>query len=294
MATQSSEKYKEIWYQSDDGLRLYARDYSNTNASQTLLCMHGLSRNSADFEELCETLCDDYRIIAVDQRGRGRSEYDSNFDNYQVPVYAQDMLTLVKHLDLKNVVLVGTSMGGLISMVMNALCPNVFSGIVLNDIGPDVDPKGLDRIKAYVGKTKIVNSWQEAIDQVKQINGPAFPNFNDTDWRAFVGRLYVENESGAPVLAYDANISKAMSDDDSAAVPPDLWPLFEATTNMPLLLIRGELSDILHSDCVKKMQQKSPSMDFFEVADVGHAPILNEPGAVDAIRSLISGISVAH
>ena len=290
MNNQSKKNYQDVWYQNDDGLRLYARDYGNPEAPLTLLCMHGLTRNSADFEELCETLSGQYRMIAVDQRGRGRSEYDNNYSHYHIPFYAQDMLTLIKHLDLKNVVLIGTSMGGIIAMVMNAMTPNVFSGIVLNDIGPDVDSTGLDRIKSYVGKTKVVSNWQEATEQVKYLNEAAFPHFTDNDWRLFVNRTYQENENGVPALAYDANISKSMSDDDAAAVPPDLWPLFEATADIPSLLIRGELSDLLHPNCVDKMQQANPEMAFFEVANVGHAPALNEQGVVDAIESLLSNI----
>ena len=288
-------KYKDFWYNSEDGLKLYARDYSNTHAKLTLLCMHGLSRNSADFEPFSAHLKADYRLIVVDQRGRGRSDYDSNPQNYSPDVYARDMLTLIDSLSLNNVVLIGTSMGGLIAMIMNALRPDFFAGVVLNDVGPVIDPRGLKRIQSYVGKTASVANWQDAIAYVKQQNQLAFPDYQQSDWEKFAQRIFREDEQGIPQLCYDPAIATPAKDasgnnTDDNYVPPDLWPLFELLSALPCLTIRGELSDILSRECFTEMQRKHPSMLAVEVKDVGHAPMLDEPDALAAIKEFLKDI----
>lgn len=286
-----TKAFDDVLYQSSDGLRLYARDYRNDQAKHTLLCMHGLSRNSADFAALCEHMADDYRIVAVDQRGRGRSDYDSSPDNYQLGVYVQDMFTLIEHLELQQPVLIGTSMGGLIAMLMQATQPGRFAGLILNDIGPVVNPAGLQRIKGYVGKIGPVNSWEEAARQVEMINKAAFPNFQRQDWEDFARNMYGEDDKGVPVLLYDPAIAKPMDEDNTDAVAPELWPVFDAALSTPLLLVRGELSDILAPDCVREMQARHADMHYVEVADVGHAPVLDEPQAVQAIKEFLSALA---
>ena len=156
--------YTDVWYQSTDGLKLYARDYpcraGGVAQKATILCMHGLTRNSADFAGLAEHLSERFHVLSVDQRGRGRSEYDSVTSNYTPIIYVQDMFTLLDHLGLGEVILVGTSMGGLMSMLMAAMQPGRVRAIVLNDIGPELDPRGLERIKSYVGKSRPVSNWE--------------------------------------------------------------------------------------------------------------------------------------
>ncbi len=283
----ASTMYEEVTYQSDDGLTLYARDYPKHPPAQTLLCMHGLTRNSSDFEPLCDYLHQEYRIVSVDQRGRGRSQYDPNIDNYQPARYVQDMFTLIEHLGLDKPVLVGTSMGGLMAMIMQATQVDGFAGLILNDIGPEVNPAGLARIASYVGKSEPVSNWDEAVSQVKLTNQAAFPAYSDDQWRAFAARLYRENDQGVPVLQYDSSIAKPMDDGNTEAVAPDLWPVFEACRSLPVLVIRGELSDILHPDCVSRMHDRHPGMQSVEVPGVGHAPMLDEPLAVDAIQRFL-------
>lgn len=282
--------YQDLWYQSKDGLRLYARDYPKDDAGLTVLCMHGLTRNSADFADLAASLQSDYRVIAVDQRGRGRSEWDSNPANYNTGLYVDDMFTLIDHLRLTDVVLIGTSMGGLMSMIMTTMKPDQFRGVVLNDIGPVVSTRGLDRIKGYVGKGKPVETWEEAIEQTATANSIAFPGYQRENWAKWVERMYEENEDGKLSLRYDPAISQPLNEDDTSAVPADLWPMFEAISKLPLLLVRGALSDILEPDCVAEMQRRHPQMQFFEVADVGHAPMLDEAGVVPAMKAFLSGI----
>lgn len=281
-------EYRDVWYQSPDGLRLYARDYPGPASSAALpvLCMHGLSRNSADFSGLAATLATERRVIVAEQRGRGRSDYDINPANYTPFTYADDMFHLLDTLAVQKVVLIGTSMGGLMSFIMAGRHPARIAGMVINDIGPEIDPRGLARIQHYVGRVAPARTWDEAVARTREINGEAFPDYTDDDWLDFARALYVERD-GVPVLAYDPAISQAMSDEDSGAVPPDLWPLFEAIVDVPMLVVRGELSDILAPACVARMRDMDSDLHVVEVPRVGHAPTLMEPAALQAIQSFL-------
>jgi pimeloyl-ACP methyl ester carboxylesterase len=283
-------EYLDVWYHSDDGLRLYARDYPCSNsagaAAPTMLCMHGLTRNSADFHDFACHMRDRFRVIAVDQRGRGRSDYDRETANYTPLTYVRDMFILLAQLDLDSVVLVGTSMGGMMAFMMTAMQPDRVSGLVINDIGPDIDPVGLARIKSYVGRSAPVGDWDEAVAQAKEINGIAFPDFSDQQWLDFTRGIYHE-ENGRPVLSYDPAISQPMSDEQSGAVPPDLWPLFEACTGKPMLVVRGEHSDILAAESLDRMRGLHPALQVAVVPNRGHAPTLSEPVALTAIDAFV-------
>ena len=273
-------KYKDLWYISDDDLRLYARDYSsaldkNKNA-KTILCMHGLTRNSADFEDISNVLADDYRLIVVDQRGRGKSAYDPNPANYNPLVYVQDMFVLLKELELSSVILLGTSMGGIMAMMMAAMKPEMVESIIINDVGPEIAKPGLDRLKKYIGQSAPVSNWDEAVKQTAVINSIAFPDADEQFWLEFAKRLYTEDESGCPVLAHDPKIAVPLMDTDANAVAPELWPVYELILDKPILLIRGELSDIIDIECVQRMQKMKPDMEFLEIPNIGHAPMLNE------------------
>ena len=282
--------YQDIYYQSQDGLRLYARDYAHGSPKATILCMHGLTRNSADFEGIANHLAPDYRLVVVEQRGRANSEWDPTPENYQPAVYVQDMFTLLDQLQLDSVVLMGTSLGGLMSMIMSAMQPERIRAVIMNDIGPVVNPAGLERIKGYVGKSGPVANWDDAIAEQQSINGREFPDFSDAQWLGFVKALYRENADGVPVLAYDPAISKPMLEDQDSAVPPDLWPAFDALKPLPTLVIRGELSDILARDCVSEMRSRKPDLVFAEIPNRGHAPILDEPGSIAAIDQFLGEV----
>jgi pimeloyl-ACP methyl ester carboxylesterase len=286
--------YEDIWYESRDGLKLYARDYAGPEDSALLpvLCMHGLTRSSKDFAWLAAHLARTRRVISVDQRGRGLSAYDPVAANYTPATYVQDMFKLLDELHLDRVILIGTSMGGLMSMLMANMQPGRFPAIVLNDIGPELDPAGLDRIKGYVGSGHQIRTWDDAIVQTRAINEVAFPKYTDAEWERFTRGLYREID-GVPQLAYDPAIAEAMLDDDANAVPPDLWPLFENMAGIPMLVIRGALSDLLAPDCVARMQALSPSLQVAEIPDRGHAPMLDEPGSVAAIEAFLAGIDAA-
>lgn len=282
--------YQEIHYRSADGLTLYARDYRQQAGLDVpaILCLHGLTRNSADFEGVAAALAADYRIICADQRGRGLSDYDPRPANYQPRVYVDDMFSLLDQLRLEQVIVIGTSMGGLMGMIMAAMQPARIRALVLNDIGPEVDPAGLARIQAYAGKLAPVADWAEAVAQTRQINGPEFPDFDDERWLAFTRALYRERD-GVPVLAYDPAIAEPFASQDGAAVPPDLWPLFEGLA-MPVLVLRGEHSDILAADCARQMVSRGRHCRLVEVPRRGHAPTLDEPVARRAIEALLAAL----
>lgn len=283
-------EYRDTWYHSDDGLRLYARDYPCADASVaeplTVLCMHGLTRNSADFAGLASHLSQRYRVLVVDVRGRGRSDNDSNPENYNPMIYARDMFALLDHLGLERAVLCGTSMGALMSYIMAATQPARISGIILNDAGPEVDPRGLARIKGYVGKAKPVTSWAEAARQVREINRAAFPEYTEEDWLEFARATYRERD-GELEPAYDPAIARPIAEAESAAVPADLWPVFKSLGELPALVVRGELSDILSRECVASMCESKPDLQSVEVPRRGHAPTLTEPAALAAIDSFL-------
>lgn len=287
------DNYTDYWYQSNDGLRLYARDYRCQNEDNleptTVLCMHGLTRNSSDFAGLADHLCERYRLIAVDQRGRGQSEYDSVIANYTPLTYVQDMFTLLDKLAVARVILVGTSMGGLMSFLMSAMQPERVCAMIINDIGPELDPRGLQRIKDYVGKAAPVRNWTEAVAQTRAINGVAFPDFGEEQWMDFARGVYRE-QNGVPVLAYDPAIAQPIADEESGAVPPDLWSVFESSREIPMLVVRGAESDILSRDCVDGMRSRRTQLQVAEVPLRGHAPTLTEPASRVAIDTFLAAL----
>lgn len=280
-------EWTDVFYTSSDGLTLYARDYPEDNAPLTVLCMHGLTRNSADFADIAAHLHQRYRVISVDQRGRGRSQWDSDPAHYVMPRYVEDMWTLLDHLGVEQVVLVGTSMGGLMSMLMAAQKPERIKGAVLNDIGPVIEQKGIDRLKGYVGKTRPVTTWDEAAETVRSINAAFYPDFTEADWMAFARRTYGEDENSVPVLAYDPAISQGVDADNTDSVPADLWPVYEMLGAVPLLVVRGALSDILSAETAAQMVARHPDCQAIALDRVGHAPFLMEPAARAAIDGFL-------
>ena len=254
-----------------------------------MLCLHGLTRNSADFAWIAAHLALRRRVICVDQRGRGRSDYDPVIENYTPATYVEDMFKLLDEQELNHVVVIGTSMGGLMAMLMANLQPGRLAAVVINDIGPELDPAGLDRVKSYVGTGHEIRSWEDAVAHTRAINAVAFPTYSDEQWLRFTRALYREVDS-IPHLAYDPAIAQPMLDDDSNAVPPDLWPLFQNMAGIPMLVVRGELSDILARDCVARMRELVPGLEVAEIPERGHAPMLDEPAAVAAIDAFLARV----
>lgn len=286
--------YRDRFYPSADGrLTLYARDYGAPRPdAMTVLCLHGLTRNSADFEWIADHLCPRYHVVSADQRGRGRSQWDPDPANYIPAIYAQDMLRLLDYLALPKVAVIGTSMGGLMAMIIGNVARPRLVGAVLNDVGPELDPAGLARIASYTGKTRPVANWQDAADTARLINESAFPDYGPADWMAFARRLYRENAAGVPELAYDPAIAKGLAPkSDAPVVPPDLWPLWDGLAGLPLLAIRGALSDLLSAATLDKMALRHDGLKTVTVPNRGHAPMLDEPAAVAAIDAFLEGLA---
>lgn len=289
----SGGAFEEYFYPSADGrLQLYSRVYPGVGPC--VLMMHGLTRNSADFGDLAARLAGRYRVVVPDQRGRGRSERDPDPANYTPAIYCGDMLGLIARLGLERPVLIGASMGGLMAMIMGSLAPVAYRGIVLNDVGPVVEQAGLKRISSYVGKTAEVTDWASAAAYCRDTNGYAFPGYGDDDWTAFAHRLFREDEAGMLCLAYDPVIGEGLKGDQPSAVPPDLWPMWDALKPMPILAIRGAFSDILSADTLTQMGARHPGMEAVEVPGVGHAPMLDEPEAVSAIENFLDKVCAGN
>lgn len=278
---------------SADGLTLYARDHAPTSgpARAPVICIHGLTRNSRDFEVVAPRIAaQGRRVLSLDVRGRGSSDRDPNPLNYNPAVYAGDVIALMDQAGISKALFVGTSMGGLITLTLSALRPDLIAGAVLNDIGPEVGAAGLARIASYVGGAPSVSSWAEATAYARSINGSALPGLSEGDWERFARRVFKEDH-GVFSLDYDPAISQAFkpASDGPPAPAPNLWPLFAALAlGRPVLLVRGETSDILDADIAGRMALAAPHMAYVEIPGVGHAPTLEEPQAQAAIDAFLA------
>ena len=282
-------KFTKHLYQSNDGLTLYARYYDCQGLEQgVILCMHGLTRNSADFEPIVDELVKTHRVITADQRGRGRSAYDPNPDNYNPAVYVADMFSLLDSLKLDKVILFGTSMGGLMATMMKATQPERFSALIINDICADINPAGLERIMSYVGTQEAITDWDAGIAEIKRLNAGIFPNLDEDGWLAFAQRIFIESPDGGLEFDYDPAIHKPLKANEENAAPPDLWPVFQAAGSTPVMLIHGELSDLLVEEGVNKFKDLVPNLKYVKVKGVGHAPILDEPEVAPAIKAFLA------
>lgn len=279
--------YKDIWYQSRDGLTLHARDFPHGAPRATILCMPGLTRNAADFDFICQHLSGNYRLLAVDQRGRGLSAWDPQPENYNPATYVADMFALLDAVALPSVIVLGTSLGGFMAMLMAAMQPQKIDALILNDVGPEIDPRGLARIQSYVGAHPSANTWDEAVARTRALQASELPGLGDDDWRTITRALYRESPAGKLELAYDPAIAGPVDSAKPAIALPTLWPQFELLKNKPMLLIRGATSDILARECVDKMRAIKPDMQFCEQPNRGHAPLLNEPESVRAIDAFL-------
>jgi pimeloyl-ACP methyl ester carboxylesterase len=270
----------DVYYRSTDGLRLYARDYTGPrDDSPAILCLPGLTRNSKDFATLAEHLCRHYRVICPDLRGRGRSRRDPDPARYRPDIYVTDAWTLADLLRLPRFGIIGTSLGGLMAIMMTAQAPERIGRIVINDIGPEIDPRGIARISGYVGKSAPVVTWEEAARQTAKSNGIAFPDYGDADWMAMARKLYIQ-EGSALVLDYDPMIARGVATGSAA---PNLWPLFDALACKPVLALRGALSDMLSAATLAQMAERHELLEPVVIPRRGHAPSLDEPEAIAAI-----------
>ncbi len=272
----------------DQSLMLYARSYPGPEP--TILMLHGLTRNASDFDGLAAHVRGRYRLVVPDQRGRGKSDWDSNPANYAPATYCADMLHLIDELKLDRPIIIGTSMGGLMAMIMATMRPNGFRALVLNDVGPQIEQAGLDRIASYVGASEVIANWEDAAAYCRRINGYAFPDYDDPQWDAFARRVFLENDAGVPVLAHDPAIAAGLSAASPTAVPPDMWTMWQGLTDVPILAVRGALSDILSAQTLQRMADLHPAMQSVTVSNVGHAPMLDEPEALAAINAFLAAL----
>ena len=280
--------FNDHYFQTQDGLRLYARDYPGPEENApVVLCLHGLTRNSRDFQELAPALSKHFRVLVPEQRGRGRSDYDDDVSRYALLQYVEDMHGLLSHLGIEHVAIVGTSMGGLMTFALNALYSGLVTRAVINDIGPEIAEVGLNRIKSYVGMVGPFADWDEATAYVKSASVEIFPDWHDAQWTDFARQCYVERD-GQVVIDYDPRIAEPLTADGNDTEADTLWSLFAAMSSVPSLLIRGELTDLLTESCVAKMREVHPGMSVLPVHRVGHAPMLNESGVTEAIREFLT------
>jgi pimeloyl-ACP methyl ester carboxylesterase len=286
--------YNEISFTSNDGLKLYAKEYTGDSVSEKhpVICIHGLTRNSSDFEEIAPLIArTGRRVIAVDVRGRGQSSHDPDPSHYNPMVYANDVIKLAHDLGITRAVFIGTSMGGIITMTLALRKLGLISAAILNDVGPVISQKGLNRITAYAGKDETLDSWDVARDYIKKINQEAFPENTDAEWEKWARRAFIENSQGKLVLKYDSKIAIALKNGKiktSSLIAK--WAFRRLTKSRPTLLIRGNLSDLIEPEQVAYMRKVAPSMQYAEVPMVGHAPMLTEPIALDAILKFLSRI----
>ena len=277
-----------------DGLALYARDYAPLAPVTGLpvICLHGLTRNSRDFEIIAPRIAAlGRRVVAPDMRGRGKSANDPDPAHYVPTVYAQDVVSLLDKLEIPQAVFIGTSMGGIITMVVGMTAPGRVAATVLNDVGPKLETDGLKRIASYVGRVRPLPSWDEAVSTAKEIAGAAYPHRDDDRdfWLAFAHRTFRQLDDGQVQADYDPHIALAFADIEHAP-PADLTPLFQGLVQKPMLSIRGGLSDILTPDVVAQMRTMKPDLVAVEIPDIGHAPMLDEPGAWDALLDFLASV----
>ncbi|MBB1179799.1 alpha/beta hydrolase [Pseudomonas sp. FW305-3-2-15-E-TSA4] len=287
--------YVERRWKSPDGLDLFARDYAPGPgpARPPVIAIHGLTRNSADFEAIAPLLAQSgRRVLAVDVRGRGLSDRAPDPMTYRPDVYAADVLALMDQAAVGRAVFMGTSMGGLITMALTALRPKAVVAAILNDIGPEVAPEGLARIAAYSGQPVEIDSWADATAYAKRINAVTFPHYSDADWDAFARRIFRQGPDGEIGLDYDPDISVPIRAAGAKALVPNLWPMFRRLArNRPTLLVRGGVSDLLSADIAARMRKAAPDMAYVEVPQIGHAPMLDEPEAKAAIFEFLAELN---
>lgn len=298
--TRQHETFREIRFTARDGLRLYGRHYpaAATRDGVThrpLVCLAGLTRNSRDFHVIAEALSQRVNtprdVYTLDYRGRGLSQSDPEWRNYNVPFEAMDVLDFLTVTGLHGAAILGTSRGGIIAMVMGAMQPKAVGPVVLNDIGPVIDQKGLGRISAYVGRIPLPASWTEAGQLVHDMGKRAFPNVSQEEC-VEVARQWFNDHKGRPAPGYDPALSNALSVLDGPI--PALWPQFETLKRVPVLVLRGENSDILATETVTEMARRHPALSSFTVPAQGHAPLLRDDETIGAVAEFLAATEASE
>ncbi|WP_024575146.1 MULTISPECIES: alpha/beta hydrolase [unclassified Afipia] len=283
-----SAQFRDVFCQSADGLKLHAKVIGPDNSALLpVLCLPGLTRTTEDFNEIARAIATDpakpRKVVAIDYRGRGLSDYDPDPAKYAVPVELGDVMTIAASLGITRAILLGTSRGGLISMALAAAQPQLLAGVILNDIGPELDIRGLMKIKGYLASPPPVTTWDEGARGMRDLFGGVFPSLTDADWMAWARRAFREKAGGGLERTYDLNIARTLDGLDPASPLPQVWELFDKLAGIPLMLIHGELSDLLSPQGVQDMIARRPDIDLVKVADQGHAPLLADKPTMDRI-----------
>lgn len=286
---------EDMRFSARDGLKLYARKYpalpGMRPGTRPVLCLAGLTRNGRDFHRIALALSHDAfnprDVYTLDYRGRGLSEFDPDWRNYAIPIEMFDVVDFMTVAGLHDAAIIGTSRGGLIAMVMAAAHPSLIGALVLNDIGPVVEPAGLARISAYVGRMPLPASWTEAGKLVRDLNARAFPSVPAEEWEE-VARQFYNEKNGRPAIGYDPKLANALSVLDGPM--PQLWPQFEPLKRIPLLVVRGAKSDILSAQTVEEMRNRHPRCAAFTVTGQGHAPLLRDEPTITAVSSFLDAV----
>ncbi|MEG3148121.1 alpha/beta hydrolase [Sphingomonas sp. RT2P30] len=282
--------YENRYWWSNDGLRLHYRDYAGRADRPPIICLPGLTRNARDYASVAERLAGEWRVIAVDFRGRGESGYAKDPMSYVPLTYVQDMEGLLGELGVDRYVAFGTSLGGIVTMLLAGASHQRIAGALLNDVGPEIDPAGLGRIRGYVGKASSWPTWMHAARAIAENNADVYPHWEITDWLAMAKRLYRLNSVGRIVLDYDMKIAEPFRVPGNEA-GPDMWRALDQLKAVPTLILRGDRSDVLAANTATRMVAALDSAELVVVSDTGHTPTLDEPVAVAAIDRLLARVA---
>ncbi len=278
-----------------DGLKLHVREYGLRNGARPpVVCLPGLTRTAADFEELATALAArGYRVLALDSRGRGLSEYDKDANNYSLAVELADLIAVLAAREAQPAVFVGSSRGGLLTMLLAAVQPASIAGAVLNDIGPVIEPRGLMRIKGYVGKTPQPRNFEEGAEILRRMFSQQFPALTADGWLAFARRSWREDGKQF-VPTSDPRIARTLEGFQPENPLPAMWLQFDALSGVPAMVVRGANSDILTTETVAAMKARRPSLVTLEVADQGHTPLLAEDDTIGKLIAFIDSCGAPH
>ncbi|MET1754995.1 alpha/beta hydrolase [Novosphingobium sp. RD2P27] len=283
-------RYEDRFWSSRDGLKLHYRDYPGSDARPPLVCLHGLTRNARDFVELAERLSPTWRVLCPEMRGRGESEYTRDAASYNPLQYVDDVLALLDEAGIDRFVAIGTSLGGLMTMLLALQAPERIVGAVLNDVGPCLEPAGLRRIQSYVGQGRSFPTWVHAARAMEEVHESAHPGKDLPFWIAAAKRVMTLSSNARIVFDYDMKIAEAFTALDPDAEQADMWPALEALAGRPVLIVRGALSDLLSEETLARMLDRLPEAEGVTVPGVGHAPMLTEPVATAAIDRLLARV----
>jgi pimeloyl-ACP methyl ester carboxylesterase len=277
---------QDLSVSAQDGLKLHILEFGPRASVRTpVVCLPGFSRTAEDFRTLAEALAGDgRRVFALDSRGRGRSQFDTKPENYSLAVELSDLIAVLTALEALPAILIGSSRGGLLTMLLAAQRPTAVAGAILNDIGPVIETKGLLRIKGYLGKLPTPRNFAEGAETLRKLSEDQFPKLNDADWLVAARRTWREDGNNL-VLTYDPRLAEAFAAFTPDAAPPPIWEQFDALAHAPLMVVRGANSDILSAQTVAAMRARRASMDSLEVPDQGHTPLLAEPEVIARIAA---------